>query len=150
MNEIIQYLIGPIGISFLLSLSAYGSCDGMANCGASSTLYSDKPMIVTHSYVSMIMVSTVFFYAFIIGIIVMNKIDNNYTFIKSIWDLIACLLFGCIGLVGGKSMGLVSKLCFRRIVQKPEFFISFLFSLASLEVTLILAFLISLLIIYKH
>lgn len=145
-----EFLIGPLGISLLLGLSAYGSCTGMSLCGCSSTLYADKNKIVTYSYVAMIMISTVFFYAFILTILVINKITENYTYITAIWNFSACCLFGVTGYVAGISMGKVSQNGFRRIVQRNEFFMSFLIALASIEVTLVLAFLCSLLMIYNH
>ncbi|ORD94210.1 hypothetical protein ECANGB1_1034 [Enterospora canceri] len=148
--ENVEYLIGPLGISLLLGMSAYGSCTGMSLCGCSSTLYADRPRIVTYSYVAMIMISTVFFYAFILGILVMNKITATYSLSTAIWNFSACSLFGLVGFVSGISMGRISQLGFRRIVQKNDFFMSFLVALATVEVTLILAFLCSLLMIYNH
>lgn len=149
MNNI-EFLLGPAGISILLGLCAYGSCSGMALCGCSSTLYANKGKIVTYSYVAMIMISTVFFYGFILAILVINKIADNYTFITSIWNLSACCLFGFVGCTAGISMGKISQSGFRRIVDKSDFFMSFLTALASVEVTLVLAFLCSLLMIYHH
>ncbi|OQS55698.1 hypothetical protein EHP00_469 [Ecytonucleospora hepatopenaei] len=146
----IEYLIGPTGISILLGLCAYGSCSGMSLCGCSSTLYADKGKIVTYSYVAMIMISTVFFYGFILAIITMNKITDNYKYITSIWHLSACTLFGMVGCTAGISMGKISQSGFRRIAERGEFFMSFLIALASVEVTLVLAFLCSLLMIYHH
>lgn len=148
--ENVEYLIGPLGISILLGLCAYGSCTGMSLCGCSSTLYANKPKIVTYSYIAMIMISTVFFYGFIIAILIINKITNDYKYISSIWNLSAAILFGAVGYTAGICMGKISQAGFRRIVQKNEFFMSFLIALASVEVTLVLAFLCSLLMIYHH
>merc|ERR1712133_49767 len=116
----VEYLIGPLGISLLLGMSAYGSCTGMSLCGCSSTLYANKPKILTYSYIAMIMISTVFFYAFILAILVMNKISNSYTFTSAVWNFSASALFGMVGYVSGISMGKMSQLGFRRIVQNNE------------------------------
>ncbi|KAL6122072.1 hypothetical protein NUSPORA_00920 [Nucleospora cyclopteri] len=148
--ESMEFLVGPLGIALLLGLSAYGSCSGMSLCGCSSTLYANKQSIITYSYVAMIMISTVFFYAFILAILVINKFTTDYTLIQAIWNFSACCLFGGTGCVSGICMGKISQKGFRRIVEKPDFFMSFLITLASIEVTLVLAFLCSLLMIYHH
>lgn len=148
MNEDISFLIGSLGISILLSLSAAGSCLGMSACGTSSTLNCTLPSVVTYSYVAMIMISTIFFYAFILAIIIMNQISVEYGNKQAVFHFAASLIFGTIGLVSGKAMGNISKEGFRRIVAKNDYFISFLISLASIEVTLVIAFLCSLLVIF--
>lgn len=146
----LEYLLGPLGISILLGLSACGSCTGMGLCGCSSILYADKGRIITYSYVSMIMISTIFFYAFILAILVINKLTDKYSLITAIWDLTACTIFGGVGYSAGISMGNIAKNSFSCIVQTDDFFISFMIAFASVEVTIILAFLASILIIYYY
>ena len=97
----------------------------------------------------MIMCSTVFFYAFILSITIMNQILDNYTFDLSFKHLLAGLIFGLIGKSVGEAMRKLFKFGFRRVFQKPAFFSSFLISLVSLEVVLILGFLCSLMLIFK-
>lgn len=148
MEENQNYLIGSLGVATLLSLSAYGSCNGMSICGASAALHSSSPIVITYSYVSMIIISTVFFYAFILSIIIINKFDSTYSFIAAIKHLACGIVFGSIGLSGGLSMGQVSKKGFAKLAKYPSFFMPFLISLASIEVTLVIAFLCALLIIF--
>lgn len=145
----LPYLLGSLGVLLILGLSASGSCEGMMECGASSTLHSQIGTVLTYSYVSMIMISTIFFYGFILSIIVINKLGEGYNLHNGILHLVAGLIFGVIGLFAGKSMGKISKDGFRRIAEKEQFYTSFIVSLASVEVTLVIGFLCSLLIIYK-
>lgn len=144
-----NFLSGSLGIAFVLSLSAYGSCNGMGVCGAAAALNSGVPVIITYSYVSMIIISTVFFYAFILAIIIINKLGPVYTFEESLKHLASGILFGCIGLSSGKAMGKVAKEGFRRLAKTPGFVMTYLIALASVEVTLVLAFLCTLLIIFS-
>lgn len=149
MEGPVQYLLGALSVSIILGLSAYGACDGMSSCGTASVLYSSIPAIVTYSYISMIMISTVFFYGFILAIIVINKLGESYTMHNGVMHLAAGIVFGAVGLYAGKSMGRISNNSFRRMAQKPEFYMTFIVSLASVEITLVIGFLCSLLVIYK-
>lgn len=149
MSEDISYLLGSLGIAILLGLSALGSCTGMGVCGASSALNSRVPSIVTYSYVAMIIISTVFFYAFILAIIMINRLTSDYSFAQGLRHLAAGVIFGGVGLSSGLSMGHVAKDGFRRLSKRSEFFMTFLLALASVEVTLVIAFLCTLLIIFS-
>lgn len=149
MVDSIGILLGSLGTAFILGLAAFGACDGMSSCGTASILHSNKPIIVTYSYISMIMISTIFFYGFILSIVIMNKISSNYTTTQGIHHLLAGLIFGIIGLYSGKSMGSISNNGFKIMAKKPEFYMSFIICLASVEVTLVIGFLCSLLVIYK-
>lgn len=149
MEGSVQYLLGALSVSTILGFSAYGACDGMSSCGTASVLYSNIPAVVTYSYISMIMISTVFFYGFILAIVVINKLDENYTTHSGVMHLAAGLIFGMVGLHAGKSMGRISNSSFRRMAQKPGFYMTFIVSLASVEITLVIGFLCSLLVIYK-
>lgn len=145
----VQYLLGALSVSTILGLSAYGACDGMSSCGTASILYSTIPAIVTYSYISMIMISTVFFYGFIIAIVIINKLEKDYTVHNGIMHLAASLVFGAVGMCAGKTMGRMSNCSFRRMAQKADFCMAFIVSLASVEITLVIGFLCSLLIIYR-
>lgn len=145
----LPYLLGSFGVLLILGLSASGSCEGMMECGASSTLHSQIGTVLTYSYVSMIMISTIFFYGFILSIIIINRLGSEYTLNNGIFHLVSGLIFGMIGLYAGKSMGKISRDGFKRIAEKEQFYISFVVSLASVEVTLVIGFLCSLLLIYK-
>lgn len=145
----IQYLLGSIGIMAILGLSACGSCSGMSKCGTSSVLHSQISTVLTYSYVAMIMISTCFFYGFILAIIMINRLDSNYTLKKGILHLVSGTLFGVIGLSSGKTMGNISSDGFKSIAKNEKFYTSFMICLASVEVTLVIGFLCSLLIIYK-
>ncbi|KAI5181094.1 V-type H+-transporting ATPase 16kDa proteolipid subunit [Pancytospora epiphaga] len=148
MGEEIGYFYGALGVSILLSMAAYGSCIGMGTCGASSVLHASTSIVITYSYIAMIIISTVFFYAFILAILIINKLTGEYTFVKGITHLSAGILLGCVGLFSGKSMGHITNDGFRRLSKKPEFFMIFLLALASVEVTLVLAFLCALIIVF--
>jgi V-type H+-transporting ATPase 16kDa proteolipid subunit len=146
----VEYLLGSVGVTSLIGLSACGACEGMMECGTASTLYSQIQSVVTYSYVAMIMISTVFFYGFILSIIIIGKIGNNdYSLHNGIMHLTAGIVFGLIGLYSGRSMGKIATKGFERIAQKPSFYTSFMIALASVEVTLVIGFLCSLLVIYK-
>lgn len=145
----VQHLLGALSVSTILGLSAYGACDGMSSCGTASILYSSIPAIVTYSYISMIMISTVFFYGFIIAIVVINKLEENYTMHSGVMHLAASIIFGAVGMCAGKTMGRMANSGFRRMAQKTDFCMAFVVSLASVEITLVIGFLCSLLIIYK-
>lgn len=149
MVQSLPYLLGSLGVTIALSLSAFGACEGMSSCGTASILYAHIPAIVTYSYVSMIMISTIFFYGFILSIIIINKLSASYSLHSSIMHLTSSLIFGIIGLYSGKSMGRISSNSFRRIAKNTEFYMTFIISLASVEVTLVIGFLCSLLVIYK-
>lgn len=149
MYNSIELILGALSISIILGLSAYGSCDGMGKCGTSSVMYSNIPIIVTYSYVAMIMISTVFFYGFILSIVIINKLGKTYTLVNGITHLASSLIFGLIGLNTGNVMGNISQLCFKEISTDPNFYFTFIISLASAEVTLVIGFLCSLLTIYK-
>jgi len=95
------------------------------------------------------MISTTFFYGFILAIVIINKLGGSYTLSDGIHHLVSGLIFGVIGLSSGTAMGDISAQCFKRIAQNEEFYTSFMISLASVEVTLVIGFLCSLLVIYK-
>ncbi|KAI4291919.1 V-type H+-transporting ATPase 16kDa proteolipid subunit [Pancytospora philotis] len=143
------YLFGALGVSALLGLSAYGSCTGMGACGAASTLNSHVPSVITYSYVAMIIISTVFFYAFILAIVIINRLTGTYPLSHGIVHLAAGLLLGGVGLSSGLAMGRIANDSFRRLAKRPEFFVSFILALASVEVTLVLAFLCSLILVFS-
>ena len=143
------YLLGALGTTVLLGLSACGACNGMSVCGAASALNASVPAIVTYSYVAMIIISTVFFYAFILAIIIINRLVPEYTLQDGLKHLAAGILFGGVGMYSGNSMGEISKEGFRRLAKRPGFFMTFLVALASVEVTLVIAFLCALLIIFS-
>ena len=103
----------------------------------------------TRLILSMIIISTIFFYGFIISIIIINRLVSRYSLHNGIFHLVSGLIFGLVGLYAGKSMGKISKDGFKKIAQKEQFYTSFIVSLASVEVTLVIGFLCSLLIIYK-
>lgn len=145
----LPYLLGSLGIMAILGLSACGSCNGMMKCGASSTIHSQIGTVLTYSYISMIMISTSFFYGFILAIIIINRLDAEYTLQKGIHHLTSGVIFGMIGLSSGVAMGSISEHGFKRIAQNRKFYTSFVISLASVEVTLVIGFLCSLLVIYK-
>jgi F0F1-type ATP synthase membrane subunit c/vacuolar-type H+-ATPase subunit K len=145
----LPYLLGSLGIMAILGLSAYGSCYGMMKCGASSIIHSQIGTVLTYSYVAMIMISTSFFYGFILAIIIINKLDPEYTLHKGIHHLTSGLIFGGIGLSSGIAMGNISEKGFKKMAQNEDFYTSFMISLASVEVTLVIGFLSSLLVIYK-
>lgn len=148
MNDLAS-LLGSLGVTTILGLSASGSCNGMMKCGTSSTIHSQNHLVLTYSYVSMILISTTFFYGFILAIIIINKFGPGYTLHNGIMHLTAGIVFGVIGLFAGTSMGEISSQGFKRIVQNNEFSTSFMILLASVEVTLVIGFLCSLLMIYK-
>ena len=148
MPQDISYLLGSLGVTFLLGLSAYGSCHGMRVCGSSAALHSGIPAIITYSYVSMIIISTVFFYAFILAIIIINRLGAAYGLEDGLRHLFSGILFGSIGFSSGKAMGGVAQEGFRRLAKHPGFFVTYLIALASVEVTLVIAFLCTLLVIY--
>lgn len=149
MSEDLNYFLGSLGIALLLSLSAFGSCTGMGMCGAASALNSHVSSIITYSYVAMIIISTVFFYAFILAIIIINRLAGDYSFKEGLGHLAAGIIFGGVGLSSGLSMGRVTKDGFRRLSKRTDFFMTFLLALASVEVTLVIAFLCTLLIIFS-
>ncbi|KAI5149204.1 V-type H+-transporting ATPase 16kDa proteolipid subunit [Enteropsectra breve] len=149
MEEQTSFLLGALGICSTLSLAAYGSCSGMAMCGSSSALYAHVHEIISFSYVSMIIISTVFFYAFILAIVMMNKITKDFSALLGLRYLSIGIFFGTVGMVAGRAMGAVSQSGFRKLSKHPSFFTSFLISLASIEVTLVLAFLCSLILLYS-
>ncbi|KAM0680182.1 hypothetical protein GINT2_001565 [Glugoides intestinalis] len=143
------YLLGSLGVLAILGLSATGSCEGMAKCGTAAVLHAQIGTVLTYSYVAMIMASTVFFYGFILAIVMINKLGSVYSLQSAIMHLSACFIFGLIGLNAGLAMGKISANGFKRIAQNQEFYTSFLIALASVEVTLVIGFLCSLLVIYK-
>ena len=148
--EDLEYLLGSLGVTALIGLSACGACEGMMNCGTASTLYAQLQSVITYSYVSMIMISTVFFYGFILSIIIVWKLGGpSYSIHNGIMHLVAGVVFGMIGMQSGRAMGRMSNKGFERIAQNPAFYTSFMIALASVEVTLVIGFLCSLLIIYK-
>jgi len=144
-----RYLLGALSVATILGLSAQGACNGMGKCGTASVLYSNIPIIVTYSYVAMIMISTVFFYGFILSIVIINKIGKSYTIFNGVSHLSASFIFGMIGLNSGQMMGNISKMCFKEISVKPDFYTTFIISLASVEVTVVIGFLCTLLILHK-
>ncbi|ELA41524.1 uncharacterized protein VICG_01388 [Vittaforma corneae ATCC 50505] len=147
--EGLPYLLGSLSVMLVLGLCACGSCNGMMKCGTSSTIHSQISTVLTYSYVSMIIISTSFFYGFILSIIIINKLGPNYTLHTGILHLTSGIIFGVIGVNSGVSMGNISSHGFKRIAQNEKFYTSFMISLASVEVTLVIGFLCSLLIIYK-
>lgn len=148
--EDLEYLLGSLGVTALMGLSACGACEGMMACGTASTLHAQAQSVVTYSYVAMIMISTVFFYGFILAVIIIGKLGTaEYSLHSGMMHLAAGLAFGGIGLQAGRAMGRMSRSGFERIAQKGAFYTSFLVTLASVEVTLVIGFLCSLLIIYK-
>lgn len=149
MSDYTGYMFCSLGVAGILSMSAFGACDGMSSCGSASILHSHIPIVITYSYISMIMVSTIFFYGFILSIVIMNRVSSDYDLISGIHHFLASLLFGVISLYAGKSMGSISNNGFKVIAKKPEFYTSFIICLASVEVTLVIGFLCSLLVVYK-
>lgn len=142
-------LLGSVSVMIILGFSACGSCYGMGKCGTASTLHSQIRTVLTYSYVSMIMISTTFFYGFILAIIIINRLGGGYSLQDGIHHLISGLIFGVVGLSAGTSMGNISSNCFKKIAQKDDFYMTFVVALASVEVTLVIGFLCSLLVIYK-
>lgn len=145
----LPYLLGSLSIMVILGLAACGSCNGMARCGTASAIHSQISTVLTYSYVSMIIISTTFFYGFILAIVIINKLGGSYTLRDGVHHLVAGVIFGVVGLSTGVSMGDISSNCFKRIAQNEEFYTSFMIALASVEVTLVIGFLCSLLVIYR-
>jgi len=146
----LPFLLGSIGIAFLLGLAALGSSYGLSQCGSSSIPCSSSPGVITYSYIAMIIISTIFFYAFILSMIIINGLSSNYSLIKSIKHLGTGLFFGIVSLIAGKSMGRISEHSFVSITKKKDFFVCYLISLASVEVILVISFLCSLLMIFSQ
>lgn len=149
MIEQAQYLLGTFSVCIILALSASGACSGMSSCGTSSILHTKLPVVITYSYISMIMISTIFFYGFILAIVIINKLTQEYTTANGMHHLVASLIFGLISFFSGRAMGEISADGFKIISKKPSFYVSYIVCLASVEVTLVIGFLCSLLVIYK-
>lgn len=146
----ISYLYGSLGIAALLSLSARGACGGMVLCGAAAALQAGRAHVIAISYVAMIIISTGFFYAFIIAISMISAIGGSYEVETGVRHLLAGLLYGSVGSVVGAGMGVLAGDGIRRVAKTPEFLGGFMILLVALEVVLLLAFLCALLMVFTE
>ncbi|EOB14984.1 Vacuolar ATP synthase 16 kDa proteolipid subunit 2 [Nosema bombycis CQ1] len=137
------------GVSILMALASYGSCHGMAQAVTASVMYIQKKSIMTSALLAVIMISIIFFLALVVSILILNRLDSNYSLASSFNHFVACLVMGGVGAVCGKSMGGASSSMFRVLHKKDGFFLSFMLIFSTAELAVIFAFLISLTLIYK-
>ncbi|WUR04774.1 V-type proton ATPase subunit C (VMA11) [Vairimorpha necatrix] len=146
--ESIPYLIISLGLIFLISLTSYGSCYGMTLAATSSSLYAHKKQVMTYSYIATIMSSSIFFQAFILVMIILSRMEGDYTMNMSLAHTLACLILGGTGYAVGILMGNISKEGFKKLYKETKFNISFVLLYATSEVILLFSFMASLILIY--
>ena len=148
-QESIPFLLITVGLISLISLTAYGSCYGMTLAATASSLYSQKKQVLTYSYIATIMSSSIFFQAFILVMIIVSRIDKDYSLGVAAAHTVSSLLLGGTGYSVGILMVNISKDGFCKLYKQPKFSISFVLLYATAEVILLFAFMGSLTLIYS-
>jgi F0F1-type ATP synthase membrane subunit c/vacuolar-type H+-ATPase subunit K len=143
-----SYLIGTLGVAALMCFGAYGASEAITLAGTSSIMYTRRKSMVTQAYVALIMTSTIFTCAFILSMIVLMKIGEDYPTSLAMRHFCGCIIYGIAGYSSGASMGNVAKRGFKALANHPSFFFIFTLMLISVELILIFALLISFLIIF--
>ncbi|KAF7682647.1 V-type proton ATPase 16 kDa proteolipid subunit [Astathelohania contejeani] len=147
-EKLFAAILLSFGLSLLVLLSAYGCSEAIGVMGAASVSCAQKKSIIPQAYISVIFASTGFLYAFIIAMMIVLKVDDKYSLNSGYKHFGACLMYGISGFVNGKAMGMVSKPAFKTLVKVPSFFISFMLILATIEASLIMSLVMSMMTIF--
>ncbi|KAG0442094.1 hypothetical protein DMUE_0544 [Dictyocoela muelleri] len=141
-----ELFLVSMSIAFMMSLSACGSTTGIGLIGTSSVLYARNTNIVKYAYIGAIFSSTPIILSFILSIISSRKLETEIKFADATKLAIANVINGFSSYFSGIGMGSISKHSFRMINKNKNMGFYYIVMLISFEMTTIIGFIISMII----
>jgi V/A-type H+-transporting ATPase subunit K len=144
------FIFGALGIALAVGMSGIGSAKGVGLAGeAISGLLTEQPEKFGKALVLQLLPGTQGLYGFVIGFLVLGKLDTAMTFQQGLYLCFACLPTAIAGLFSGVAQGRVSASAIQILAKKPEHNTKGIILAAMVETYAIIGFVTSFLLVNK-
>jgi V/A-type H+-transporting ATPase subunit K len=144
------FIFGALGIAMAVGMSGIGSARGVGLAGeAISGLLTEQPEKFGKALVLQLLPGTQGLYGFVIGFLVLGKLDSAITFQQGLYLWFACLPIAIAGLFSGIAQGRVSASAIQILAKKPEHNTKGIILAAMVETYAIIGFVTSFLLVNK-
>lgn len=137
-------LITGLGVGILMASSSYSACSAIVQASVHAIPLGRKKSILTNAYVAVIMASTIFIYAMILGTVIINKLDKSMDPLLSLRYFVSCTIFGLGSYFCGLAFGELCRKSYSVLDKKENYYMLFLCTLSTAEIVTLFAFLIAL------
>ncbi|CAL8086626.1 unnamed protein product [Calicophoron daubneyi] len=126
---------GLMGSAIAVILCAIGGGYGTARAGMSIACVGiSYPHVVMKSLVPIVMAGIVAIYGLVVSVLIAQKVDDDYSLRRSLFDFGAGLSVGISGLAAGYAIGVVGEAGVRASAKQPRMFVGMVLILIFAEV----------------
>jgi len=126
---------GVMGATAAMVFSAMGAAYGTAKSGCGiSAMAVMKPEFIMKSVIPVVMAGIIAIYGLVVGVLIAQDIEKDYSLYKSFHHLGAGLSVGLSGLAAGFAIGIVGDAGVRGTAQQPRLYIGMILILIFAEV----------------
>lgn len=142
------FIFGALGIALAVGMSGIGSAKGVGLAGqAVAGLLTEQPEKFGKALVLQLLPGTQGLYGFVIGFVVLGKLDASTTFQQGLYLLFACLPIAIAGLFSGIAQGKAAAAAVQILAKKPEHNTKGIVLTAMVETYALLGFVVSFLLV---
>ncbi|PRR83378.1 V-type ATP synthase subunit K [Clostridium vincentii] len=142
------FIFGALGIALAVGMSGIGSAKGVGLAGqAVAGLLTEQPEKFGKALVLQLLPGTQGLYGFVIGFVVLGKLDTSLTFQQGLYLFCACLPIAIAGLFSGIAQGKAAASSVQILAKKPEHNTKGIVLTAMVETYALLGFVISFLLV---
>jgi len=144
------FIFGALGIAMAVGMSGIGSAKGVGLAGqAVAGLLTEQPEKFGKALVLQLLPGTQGLYGFVIGFVVLGKLDTSTTFQQGLYLFFACLPIAIAGLFSGIAQGKAAASAVQILAKKPEHNTKGIVLTAMVETYALLGFVVSFLLVNK-
>lgn len=142
------FIFGALGIALAVGMSGMGSAKGVGLAGqAVAGLLTEQPEKFGKALVLQLLPGTQGLYGFVIGFVVLGKLDSSITFQQGLYLFCACLPIAIAGLFSGIAQGKAAASAVQILAKKPEHNTKGIVLTAMVETYALLGFVVSFLLV---
>lgn len=143
------FVIGALGIALAVGLAGIGSAKGVGIVGqAAAGLMTEQPEKFGKSLVLQLLPGTQGLYGFVIGLLVLGRLDMNMSLQAGMYYFMACLPIAIAGLWSGIAQGKAAAAGIAILAKRPEHNTKGIIYAAMVETYALLGFVASILLVF--
>ncbi|WP_139905214.1 V-type ATP synthase subunit K [Clostridium thermarum] len=144
------FILGALGIALAVGMAGVGSAKGVGIVGqAAAGLMTEQPEKFGKSLVLELLPGTQGLYGFVIGLLVLGRLDFNMSLQAGAYYLIACLPIAIAGLWSAIAQGKAAAAGIAILAKRPEHNTKGIIYAAMVETYALLGFVASILLVFQ-
>ncbi|WP_163191715.1 V-type ATP synthase subunit K [Clostridium thermarum] len=144
------FILGALGIALAVGMAGVGSAKGVGIVGqAAAGLMTEQPEKFGKSLVLELLPGTQGLYGFVIGLLVLGRLDLNMSLQAGAYYLIACLPIAIAGLWSAIAQGKAAAAGIAILAKRPEHNTKGIIYAAMVETYALLGFVASILLVFQ-